>query len=40
VMIVEARVGGGIEVSIEPPLILYDRPGIYTNEARAILSSL
>jgi tRNA1Val (adenine37-N6)-methyltransferase len=40
VMIVEARVGGGIEASIEPPLILYDRPGIYTSEARAILSSL
>ncbi|HSU89991.1 MAG TPA: methyltransferase [Sporolactobacillaceae bacterium] len=40
VMIVEARVGGGIEASIEPPLILYDRPGIYTNEARALLSSL
>ena len=40
VMIVEARVGGGIEASIEPPLILYDRPGIYTNEVRALLSSL
>lgn len=40
VMMIEARVGGGIEVAIEPPLILYDRPGIYTNEARAILSSL
>src|ERR1700687_2430791 len=40
VMMVEARVGGGIETSIEPPLILYERPGIYTREARAILSSL
>jgi tRNA1Val (adenine37-N6)-methyltransferase len=40
VMMIEARVGGGIEASIEPPLILYDRPGIYTSEARAILSSL
>lgn len=39
VMLVEARVGGGIEVAIEPPLILYERPGIYTAEARAILSS-
>jgi len=39
VMMVEARVGGGIETSIEPPLILYERPGIYTREARAILSS-
>ena len=39
VMLIEARAGGGIEVAIEPPLILYDRPGIYTSEARAILSS-
>ena len=39
VMLVEARVGGGIEVAIEPPLIIYDRPGIYTSEARALLSS-
>jgi len=40
VVMIEARVGGGIEVAIEAPLILYDRPGIYTSEARAILSSL
>jgi tRNA1Val (adenine37-N6)-methyltransferase len=39
VMLLEARVGGGIEVAIEPPLILYERPGIYTAEARALLSS-
>jgi len=39
VMMIEARVGGGIEASVEPPLILYDRPGIYTSEARALLSS-
>jgi tRNA1Val (adenine37-N6)-methyltransferase len=39
VMLVEARVGGGIEVAIEPPLIMYERPGIYTAEARALLSS-
>jgi tRNA1Val (adenine37-N6)-methyltransferase len=39
VMLIEARVGGGIEVAIEPPLILYERPGIYTAEARALLSS-
>lgn len=38
VVMVEARVGGGIEVLVEPPLIVYDRPGIYTEEARAILS--
>jgi tRNA1(Val) A37 N6-methylase TrmN6 len=39
VVLVEARVGGGIEVAIEPPLILYERPGVYTAEARALLSS-
>ena len=39
VVLIEARVGGGIEVAIEPPLILYDRPGIYTSEADALLSS-
>ena len=39
VMLVEARAGGGIEVAIEPPLILYERAGIYTAEARALLSS-
>lgn len=40
VVMIEARVGGGIEAAIEPPLILWERPGIYTNEARALLSSL
>jgi tRNA1Val (adenine37-N6)-methyltransferase len=39
VMLVEARAGGGIETTIEPPLILYDRPGIYTSEAQALLTS-
>ena len=39
VMLLEARVGGGVQVTIEPPLILYDRPGIYSAEARTILSS-
>src|ERR1700722_14424149 len=39
VMLVEARVGGGREVAMEPPLILYERPGIYTAEARTLLSS-
>jgi tRNA1Val (adenine37-N6)-methyltransferase len=38
VMLIEASLGGGIEVAIEPPLILYDRPGIYTSEATALLS--
>jgi tRNA1(Val) A37 N6-methylase TrmN6 len=39
VMLIETRAGGGIEVAIEPPLILYERPGIYTAEASALLSS-
>jgi tRNA1Val (adenine37-N6)-methyltransferase len=39
VMLIEARAAGGIEVAIEPPLILYERPGIYTAEARELLSS-
>ncbi len=38
VVMVEARVDGGIEVTVEPPLILYDAPGIYSNEALAILN--
>ena len=38
VMLIEARATGGIEVAIEPPLILYARPGIYTSEAEALLS--
>jgi tRNA1(Val) A37 N6-methylase TrmN6 len=39
VVLVEARVGGGVEASVEPPLILYERPGIYTAEAKALLRS-
>lgn len=39
VILVEARAGGGIEAAVEPPLILYERPGICTAEARAILTS-
>jgi tRNA1Val (adenine37-N6)-methyltransferase len=39
VMLIEARAAGGIEVAIEPALILYERPGIYTAEARELLSS-
>ncbi len=39
VMLIEARVGGGIEVAIEPPLILYERLGIHSSEAQALLSS-
>jgi tRNA1Val (adenine37-N6)-methyltransferase len=38
VILLEARAAAGIEVSIDPPLILYERPGIYTSEARALLA--
>jgi tRNA1(Val) A37 N6-methylase TrmN6 len=36
-VLVEARKGGGVEVAIEPPLILYDRPGVYSDEARELM---
>jgi tRNA1Val (adenine37-N6)-methyltransferase len=36
-ILVEARKGGGIEATIEPALILYSAPGIYSDEMRAIL---
>ncbi len=38
-VLVEARAGGGVEASIEPPLVLYAREGIYTHEARAMLEA-
>jgi tRNA1(Val) A37 N6-methylase TrmN6 len=39
VVLLEARAQGGIELAVEPPLILYERPGVYTAEARAMLES-
>jgi len=39
VILVEARAAAGIEVTIGPPLILYERPGIYTSEAQELLSA-
>ncbi|HTT75028.1 MAG TPA: methyltransferase [Candidatus Binataceae bacterium] len=36
-ILIEARKRGGIEVQIEPPLILYEVPGVYTAEARRLL---
>jgi tRNA1Val (adenine37-N6)-methyltransferase len=36
-VLVEARKGGGTEVIVEPPLILYQEPGVYSEEARGIL---
>jgi tRNA1Val (adenine37-N6)-methyltransferase len=38
-ILVEARKGGGIEALIEPPLMLYDRPGVYSDEARELMQN-
>jgi tRNA1Val (adenine37-N6)-methyltransferase len=37
-ILLEARKGGGIEAIIEPPLFIYSSPGIYTDEASAMLN--
>jgi tRNA1(Val) A37 N6-methylase TrmN6 len=37
-ILVEARKGGGIEAEIEPPLVLYESVGVYTAEAKSLLS--
>ncbi len=39
-VLIEARKNGGIEVAIEPPLILFDAPGVYSREAREILGEV
>jgi len=39
-ILVEARKGGGIEALIEPPLMLYERPGIYSAEARELMYNI
>jgi tRNA1Val (adenine37-N6)-methyltransferase len=36
-MLVEARKGGGIELEVEPPLILYAAKGVYSEEAKRLL---
>ena len=36
-ILLEARKHGGIEVAIEPPLVLFDQPGVYSRAAREIL---
>jgi tRNA1Val (adenine37-N6)-methyltransferase len=36
-VLVEARKGGGVEVEVEPPLVIYDAPGVYSDAARALL---
>jgi tRNA1Val (adenine37-N6)-methyltransferase len=39
-ILLEARKGGGIEVIVEPPLVIYSSPGVYTDEARAMLTCI
>jgi tRNA1Val (adenine37-N6)-methyltransferase len=36
-VMIEARANGGIEVTIEPPLVLDERAGVYTEELRTLL---
>ncbi len=38
-ILVEARKGGGIEARVEPPLMLYDRPGVYSAQARELMQN-
>jgi tRNA1Val (adenine37-N6)-methyltransferase len=38
-ILVEARKGGGIEALVEPPLMLYDRTGVYSDEARELMQN-
>jgi tRNA1Val (adenine37-N6)-methyltransferase len=38
-ILVEARKGGGVEAEVEPPLALYSRAGVYTDEARELLGT-
>jgi tRNA1(Val) A37 N6-methylase TrmN6 len=37
-ILLEARKGGGVEAIIEPPLFIYSSPGVYSDEARAMLT--
>jgi tRNA1Val (adenine37-N6)-methyltransferase len=39
-VLLEARKGGGVEVCVEPPLILYDAPAVYSKEARELLEQV
>jgi tRNA1Val (adenine37-N6)-methyltransferase len=39
-MLVEARKRGGVELKVEPPLILWQSVGVYTEEAAAILTGV
>ena len=37
-VLIEAVLGGNARVTVEPPLIVYKEPGVYTDEVRAIYS--
>lgn len=38
-VLVEARKGGGVELEVQPPLILYASKGVYSQEAAAMLGA-
>jgi tRNA1Val (adenine37-N6)-methyltransferase len=38
IILVESRKGGGVEAIVEPPLFIYSSPGIYSDEASAMLT--
>jgi tRNA1(Val) A37 N6-methylase TrmN6 len=38
-ILVDARKGGGVEVEVESPLVLYSHAGVYTDEARELLDT-
>jgi len=40
VVLIEARKGGGVEAQVEPPLVLYDKPDVYSPEARELLEDV
>ena len=37
-VLVESRVGGGVELIVDPPLFIHQSPGVYTAEARELLN--
>jgi len=39
-ILIEARKHGGVEVAVEPPLVLYDTPRVYSREARELLGEV
>ncbi|HLI80393.1 MAG TPA: methyltransferase, partial [Candidatus Binataceae bacterium] len=39
-VLIEARKNGGIELAIEPPLIVFDAPHAYSREARELLGEV